>query len=141
MNRKIAAYVTISILSFGLMTLTGQERDRLKIFDKYKWNLADIYPNDEAWRSAKEQLAKELPQMKMFQGKLGTSAATLANALDKYFGFDKELSRLYVYARMLSDQDTRDATNLGMNQEMVHLAAAEAAAVAVTEPEILRFEK
>ena len=145
MSRKIAAYVTISILSFGLMgltlTLMGQERDRLKILDKYKWNLADIYPDDQAWRSAKEQLAKELPQMKMFQGKLGTSAATLANALDKYFGFDKELSRLYVYAQMLSDQDTRDATHLGMKQEMIQLAAAEAAEVAFLEPEILRFEK
>ena len=145
MSRKIAAYVTISILSFGLMgltlTLTGQERDRLKILDKYKWNLADIYPDDQAWRSAKEQLAKELPQMKMFQGKLGTSAATLANALDKYFGFDKELSRLYVYAQMLSDQDTREATHLGMKQEMIQLAAAEAAEVAFLEPEILQFEK
>ncbi len=145
MSRKIAAYVTISILSFGLMgltlTLTGQERDRLKILDKYKWNLADIYPDDQAWRSAKEQLAKELPQMKMFQGKLGTSAATLANALDKYFGFDKDLSRLYVYAQMLSDQDTRDATHLGMKQEMIQLAAAEAAEVAFLEPEILQFEK
>jgi len=145
MSRKIAACVTIDILSFGLMgltlTLMGQERDRLKILDKYKWNLADIYPDDQAWRSAKEQLAKELPQMKMFQGKLGTSAATLANALDKYFGFDKELSRLYVYAQMLSDQDTRDATHLGMKQEMIQLAAAEAAEVAFLEPEILRFEK
>src|SRR3989475_7488124 len=145
MNSKIAAYVTVSILSFGLMghtlALAGQERDRLKILDKYKWNLADIYPDDQAWRGAKEQLAKELPQMKMFQGKLGTSAATLANALDKYFGFDKELSRLYVYAQMLSDQDTRDATHLGMKQEMIQLAAAEAAEVAFLEPEILRFEK
>src|SRR5207247_9461259 len=145
MNRKIAAYVTISILSFGLMgltlTLTGQERDRLKIFDKYKWNLTDIYPSKQAWRSAKEQLAKELPQMKMCQDKLGTSAAMLANALDKYFGFDKELSRLYVYAQMLSDQDTRDAAHLGMKQEMIQLAAAEAAEVAFLEPEILRFEK
>ena len=145
MSRKIAVCVTINILSFGLMgltlTLMGQERDRLKILDKYKWNLADIYPDDQAWRSAKEQLAKELPQMKMFQGKLGTSAATLANALDKYFGFDKELSRLYVYAQMLSDQDTRDATHLGMKQEMIQLAAAEAAEVAFLEPEILQFEK
>src|SRR5213596_827816 len=145
MNMKIPPYVTINILSFGLMgltlTLMGQERDRAKIPDKYKWNLTDIYPSKQAWRSAKEQLAKELPQMKMFQGKLGTSAATLANALDKYFGFDKELSRLYVYAQMLSDQDTRDAAHLGMKQEMIQLAAAEAAEVAFLEPEILRFEK
>jgi len=37
MDRKIAACVTISILSFGLigvtLTLTGQERDRAKIPD------------------------------------------------------------------------------------------------------------
>ena len=145
MNTKIAAQITIGILIVGLMgltlTLTAQERDRAKIPDKYKWNLTDIYPDDQAWRSAKEQLAKELPQMKTFQGKLGTSAATLANALDRYFGFDKELSRLYVYAQMLSDQDTRDATHLGMKQEMIQLAAAEAAEVAFLEPEILRFEK
>src|SRR5213593_2234572 len=145
MNTKIAAHVTIGIFIVGLtglpLSLTGQERDRAKIPDKYKWNLADIYPSEQGWRSAKEQLAKELPQMKAFQGKLGTSAATLANALDKYFGFDKELSRLYVYAQMLSDQDTRDATHLGMKQEMTQLAAAEAAEVAFMEPEILRFEK
>src|SRR3989454_6657108 len=145
MNTKIAAQITIGILIVGLMdltlTLTAQERDRAKIPDKYKWNIADIYPGEQAWRSAKEQLAKELPQMRTFQGKLGTSAATLANALDKYFGFDKELSRLYVYAQMLSDQDTRDATHLGMKQEMTQLAAAEAAEVAFLEPEILRFEK
>jgi len=145
MNTKFAPHVRIAILMIGLtgltLTLTGQERDRAKIPDKYKWNLSDIYPDDQAWRSAKEQLAKELPQMKTFQGKLGTSAATLANALDKYFGFDKELSRLYVYAQMLSDQDTRGATHLGMKQEMTQLAAAEAAGVAFLEPEILRFEK
>ena len=145
MIRKIAPYITIAILIIGRMglplTVTGQERDRAKIADKYKWNLADIYLNEQAWRSAKEQLAKELPQMKTFQGKLGTSAATLANALDKYFGFDKELSRLYTYAQMLSDQDTRDAAHLGMKQEMTQLAAAEAAEAAFLEPEILRFEK
>src|SRR5213594_2264777 len=145
MNTKIAADVTTGILLVGLMgfalTLTGQERDRARIPDKYKWNLADIYPDDQAWRSAKEQLAKELPQMRTFQGKLGTSPVTLVNALDKYFGFDKELSRLYAYAQMLSDQDTRDATHLGMKQEMTQLAAAEAAEVAFLEPEILRFEK
>src|SRR5213078_4150375 len=56
-------------------------------------------------------------------------------------GFDKELSRLYVYAQMLSDQDTRDAAHLGMKQEMIQLAAAEAAEVAFLEPGILQFEK
>ena len=32
-------------------TLAPQERDRAKIADTYKWNLADIFPSLEAWRS------------------------------------------------------------------------------------------
>ena len=101
---------------------TAQERDRAKIPDKYKWNLADIYPTEAAWRAAKDKLAADLPQLRQFQGKLASSAATLADALDKLYAFDKELSRLYVYASMLADQDTRDATHQGMQQEMVQLA-------------------
>ena len=38
-----------------------------------------------------------------------SSAATLADALDRRLALDKELSRLYVYASMLADQDTRDS--------------------------------
>ena len=119
----------------------AQERDRAKIPEQYKWNLADIYPNEAAWRAAKDKLAAELPQLRQFQGKLGSSAATLADALDTLYALDKELSRLYVYASMLADQDTRDATHQGMRQEMVQLAAAFAAEAAFIEPELLRAGK
>ena len=51
---------------------------------------------------------------------------TLADALDRLAALDKELSRLYVYASMLADQDTRDARHQGMRQEMVQLAASSA---------------
>ena len=40
----------------------AQERDRSKIPDKYKWNLADIYPSEEAWRAAKERLRRRDPE-------------------------------------------------------------------------------
>src|SRR5258706_16133208 len=72
----------------------AQERDRAKIPDKYKWNLADIYPSDEAWRAAKDKLAAEVPQLREYQGKLTSSASALADALAKQSAFDKELSRL-----------------------------------------------
>ena len=70
-----------------------------------------------------------------------SSAATLADALDKQSAFDKELSRLYVYASMLADQDTRDATHEGMRQEMVQLAATFSADASFIEPEILKTDK
>jgi hypothetical protein len=89
--------------AFAVMTLQGasQERERSQIPDEYKWNLADVYPSDEAWRAAVQKVKTDVPQLKQFEGKLGTSAATLATALDTLYGLDKELSRVYVYASLL----------------------------------------
>jgi oligoendopeptidase F len=135
--------VCVVVAAISALTLPGlaQERDRAKIPDKYKWNLSDLYPSDAAWRTAKEKIAAEVPQAGAFKGKLASSPATLADALVKMSALSKELSRLYAYAHMLSDQDTRDSHHEGMKQEMVQLFAAFGAAVSYIEPEILRFPK
>src|ERR1700676_2135316 len=129
--------------ALAALTLSGlaQERDREKIPDKYQWNLADLYPSDAAWRADKEKLASELSQLDAFRGKLATSPRTVADALEKMFALDKNLSRLGAYAALLADQDTRDAQHQGMKQEMVQLAAAFGAQASFIEPEILRLEK
>ena len=120
-------------------TLTaGQDRERSAIDEKYKWNLADIYPDLRAWRAAKEALVRELPGLRTYQGKLGSSAQLLADALDEVFRLDKETARLSVYAGMLADQDTREAGPLGMQQEMQQLTADFKAQASYVEPELLR---
>jgi oligoendopeptidase F len=119
--------------------MTAQERDRSKIDPKYTWNLADIYPSDAAWRKEKERVSAELPKLRAFQGRLGSSPQTLAEALELSSGLEKELSRLYVYASMLADQDTRVSTHQGMQQEMQQLYANYAAQAAFIEPEVLRL--
>ncbi len=53
----------------------------------------------------------------------------------------KELERLYSYASLLADQDTRDSAHQGMRQEMVQVAAAFSAAAAYVDPEILKAGK
>jgi oligoendopeptidase F len=117
----------------------AQERDRAKIPDKYKWNLADIYPDVSAWRAAKEKLSAELPKIRSYQGTLGKSSQAMADALEHMSRLDKELSRLYVYASMLADQDTRESGPQGMQQEMQQLAASFGAQAAYIEPEILKI--
>jgi oligoendopeptidase F len=134
----LIALATVAVVATGVV---AQERDRAKTPEQYTWNLADIYPTDAAWRAAKEQFAADLPRLRQFKGKLTESAATLAAALDSRYGMDKELSRLYVYASMLADQDTRDASHQAMRQEMVQLAAAFFAEIAYIEPELLRAGK
>jgi oligoendopeptidase F len=122
-------------------TLAAQSpaRDRAKIPDRFKWNLTDIYPTETAWRAAKDKLQAEVPSIGGFRGRLQTSPSTLADALETRFRLDKELSRLSVYAGLLADQDTRDATHQGMRQEMTQLASAFAAESSYIEPEVLKF--
>ncbi|MFZ0734590.1 MAG: oligoendopeptidase F [Candidatus Sulfotelmatobacter sp.] len=117
-----------------------QERDRNKIPDEHKWDLAPIYPSDDAWRAEKEKLAAELPKLRKFQGKLAYAASTLADTLDLQSYFDKELTRLFVYASMSSDQDTRLSLYQGMEQEMIQLGSVLATESAFIEPEILKMD-
>ena len=116
-----------------------QERDRAKIPQRYTWNLADIYPDDASWRAAKTAIAADVPAVRSYQGTLGTSPAVLADALALTSRLDKEIARLYVYASMRSDEDTRVSQTQGMEQEMQQLYAEFAAQASFVEPEILHL--
>ena len=111
------------LIASSTLVSHAQERDRSKVPDEYKWDLTAIYPSDQAWRAAKEKLASELPNIRQFQGTLASSASRLAEALETENHFDKEFTRLYVYASMNSDQDTRVSTYQGMQQEMIQFGA------------------
>jgi oligoendopeptidase F len=134
---------TVAVVAATAFTVTAiaQERDRARIPDRYKWNLAEIYPSEAAWRTAKEKTTAEIPSLGEFRGKLTSSPAVLADALDRIYGLDKEMSRLYVYASMLADQDTRDSSHEGMQQEMIQRGSAFSAAASYIEPEILKADK
>ena len=59
-----------------------KERDR-KIFpEEYKWNLTDIYPDDEAWKKAKARLLADFSKIQEYRGQLSASASQLFECLD-----------------------------------------------------------
>ncbi|MGD0590463.1 MAG: oligoendopeptidase F [Bacteroidota bacterium] len=122
-------------------TSLAQERDRSKIADQYKWNLADIYPSDAAWKEAKQKLIKELPMVEKYQGTLGSSTQQLLGCLDLVTNLNKEFTRLYTYASLSLDQDTRVQSYLGLQQEMSQLGATFGAKTAFIEPEILKIDQ
>ena len=131
----VAAVVCMSVL------MLGQDRDRAKIEDKYKWNLADIYPSVAEWRAAKEKTTAQIPTLRQYAGRLASSPQLLADALETMTRLDKELSRLYVYASMLADEDTRVSETQGMQQQMEQIYAEFGAQAAYIEPEVLRIEQ
>ena len=121
--------------------LTAQDRSRASIPDKYKWNLADLYASEGAWREAKDKLKPQIATIAPFKGTLGTSPARLADALDTVNRVAKELQKVFLYASLLSDEDTRIAKNQGMQQEMQQIAGGFGEEVAFIEPEILKIGK
>jgi oligoendopeptidase F len=133
--------ITAAILSFALSAFAGQERDRTKIPDKYKWNVADLYASEDAWRAAKDKVAADMPKVAAFKGTLGTSAARLAEALDTANAISKDLQKVYLYASLLADQDTRVSKYQGLQQEMQQMAAGFGEQLSFIEPEILKIEK
>ena len=137
-------HVLIIVLAAGLATTTlarsAQQRERGAIPDRYKWNLAEIYPSEEAWRAAKDKLVAELPAIRPFKGVLGSSPQKLADALELSTRLAKEFTRLYVYASMMSDQDTRVSLYQGMQQEMAQIGANFGAETSFVEPEILKLD-
>lgn len=142
MLRTRISAITAGLLAIALVaSAQAQERDRAKIPDKYKWNLADLYPSDDAWRAAKEKLVVEIPKLGAFKGTLGSSPARLLEAVETANRVGKDLQRVYVYASMMSDQDTRISKYQGMQQEMQQIAAKFGEQLAFAEPEILKIDK
>ena len=66
--RLMRLALTGVLLLVTTMLLTAQERDRAKVPDSFKWNLADIYPDQAAWRARKDAITAELPALRTSRG-------------------------------------------------------------------------
>jgi oligoendopeptidase F len=142
MNTSVRrAFAVLLAAALLISPLAAQQKERSSVPDRYKWDLSKIFPSDQAWRAAKDKLAAELPAVRAFKGTLGSSAQKLADALELTTRLSKEFSRLYVYASMMSDEDTRASTYQGMQQEMAQLGASFGAEASFIEPEILKLDR
>ena len=131
----------VALMLAATAAATAQDRSRTSIPDRFKWNLADIYPSEAAWRDAKDKLKPQMAAIAPFKGTLGTSPARLADALDTVNRIAKDVQRAFTYASLLADEDTRIAKHQGMQQEMQQIAADFGEQVAFLEPEILKIGK
>ena len=136
---RIGTFILFFIFVISLIPAYAQsdDKDRSKIADSYKWNLNEIYPSLEAWQKDKDKISNRLPEIEAFKGKLSTSGQELKKALDALYQIQKEFSRAYVYASMLSDEDTRQSVPQGMKQEMQQLGTEFSKVSAYIDPEIL----
>ena len=113
------------------------ERSQVPVEDT--WNLADIYPSDEAWQQdleATRALAQKLPG---YAGRLGESAHTLYEYVELEQQVGEHLTELANYAQRKGDQDTRVAENQALVGKVMSLYVEISSALAFETPELLKI--
>ncbi|MFW6290544.1 MAG: hypothetical protein ACOC0R_06215, partial [Mariniphaga sp.] len=136
---KNLAVIVLTVITFGIMTekSNSQPLQRADVNVEDTWRLEDIYPTDEAWDEAKKEVAARAEKIDSYKGNITTSAENLLEFLEFGSEISKEISRLYSYASMRSDVDTRESAALAMKQEMGQLVTRLQSLSAFSEPEIL----
>lgn len=94
------------------------QKTREEVDAQYKWDLTPLYASTEEWRKAKDALPKRLAEIRNYNGRLAESASTLLSYMRLSDSLDKEMSRLYLYASLLSDEDVSNADNMALTKEM-----------------------
>ena len=131
------------ILIIGVCTTASAEvkkiPQRSEIGEKYKWELDDIYPDTIAWTAEYERLKAGMGGLDAFKGKLGESAETLYYCLKMQDSLNIILGKLYVYAFMKQDEDTRLSEYQELGGKISSLNAQFASIESYINPEILEI--
>lgn len=110
---------------------------RSEIPDAYRWRLEDIYLTPEAWEQDAEKLRQRLSEAERFKGKLGSSASTLAEALEFRDEISRLTEKLFVYARMRRDEDNAETTSQARADKAETLITQVQTAFSYYVPELL----
>lgn len=125
---------------FYMNQMAGAQMERDAVAEKYKWNLADLYDSDDAWKAKKDELEGMFSKVLDFKGTLASSSGALLQCLDFQSHISKEWVRLFMYARMNSDLDTRATKYQGMSQQVQQMGTQFNSLSSFIEPEILAMD-
>lgn len=115
-------------------------KNRKDIADNYKWKLEDIFSSDEAWEECFFATEERIPNLSKYSDKL-SEEETLFECLRLSSSLSHDISKLYQYARMRRDEDTRVALYQGMSDRAETLSVRYGTAASFITPEISRFSE
>lgn len=114
---------------------------RSDIKDQHKWNLKDIYKTEQEWEKDIQKTEVLTDKIKNFSGNLSISAENLFNCLE----LDTELSilieKIYTYAGLKRDEDTRVSSSQEMINKAENIAVKVDTAASFIVPELLTIKE
>lgn len=111
--------------------------ERKDISPQDKWRITDYYATDEKWEEAVAVFQNRLPELAAFSGRLGDSAQTLLDCLQKNSELALLLDHLYTYANMRLHEDSTNSFYQGMASRSESLLIQHSTTAAFITPEII----
>ena len=110
--------------------------ERSELSEKHTWDLGSIYASDDDWEAAYEDVAARLDDLEAYEGRLTESGETLLEALQIRDEIHREAEKVSAYARMRSDEDTRDQHYQALRARASSLMADVSSATSFFGPEL-----
>ena len=116
-------------------------RKRSEIETKNKWDIEAMYENDEVWEADYRQAEEMATDFTSFAGHLAESEKTLLRAFKARDEMWQKVEKVYVYARMKKDEDTRVAKYQALSDRAGSLIAKVGASASFFTPELLEADE
>lgn len=123
------------------MTEVKKLPQRKEVPVELTWDLELIFANSGEFDAAVTELEQQATTFLTYQGQVGQSAQTLLTALEAWLDLDRALEKIYVYASMKNDQDTKNAEYQALFTRVQKLVAEVSAKIAWFEPELLALSE
>lgn len=115
------------------------ERDQIS--KEYKWDLESMYENDELWEEDFKKVKVLADEIVVYSGKTVENSKNLMKVLVLKDNLYRLSYNVLVYARMRSDEDSRNSTYQALTDRAMGLAALVQEKTSFIVPEILSLDK
>ncbi|MEM9281784.1 MAG: oligoendopeptidase F [Verrucomicrobiota bacterium] len=139
---RIYKVICPSLIIAGLFTISPgllAAADESKEPELISWDLTALYPDDEAWNTAREEVLAELEELQSRKGTLGDSAASFYETHQLLSDIYRKALRIHSYASLQADEDLRDAPNQEKDQLAQQMFSQVGQAASWIDPEILKL--
>ena len=114
--------------------MAKQIKKRAEIDAQWKWDLTHIYPSDEAWETALQQM---VAQVEAFAVRQGHIAENPKGAIRAFFAIQEKLNRVFSYAFLRQETDNADTTAQGIKSKAMGAMVKCQTVLSFLEPELL----
>ena len=104
---------------------------------EHTWSTEDLYPTDTAWFEAFEAVRGQEDILASYQGRIAESGQVMLEYFNHLIAIDEVAERLYAYAMLKVDEDTRNSTYQAMKSQVMSWLVLYEQATSFETPELI----